>query len=90
MTCMPANAQYVVSDKYDLWFEDTDNEVRQMFADANLSHGSMDARILKGYSMDDIDLGTLHDYRKAYDKRHENHPWSDLSDMEFLKKVEAW
>lgn len=27
MTYMPANAQYVVSDKYDLWFEDTDNEM---------------------------------------------------------------
>ena len=68
----------------------TDEEVRQMFADANLRHGSMDARILKGYSMDDIDLDTLHSYRKAYDSRHENHPWSDLSDMDFLKKVEAW
>ena len=52
----------------------TDDEVRQMFADANLSHGSMDARILKGYSINDIDLGTLHGYRKAYDTRHENHP----------------
>ena len=71
-------------------YQCTDDEVRQMFADANLSHGSMDARILKGYSMDDIDLGTLHGYRKAYDTRHENHPWSDLSDMDFLKKVEAW
>ena len=68
----------------------TDEEVRQMFADANLRHGSTDARILKGYSMDDIDLDTLHSYRKAYDARHENHPWSDLSDMDFLKKVEAW
>ena len=68
----------------------TDEEVRQMFADANLKNGSTDARILKGYTMDDIDLGTLHKYRKAYDSRHENHPWSELSDMEFLKKVEAW
>ena len=68
----------------------TDEEVRQMFADANLKNGSTDARILKGYTMDDIDLGTLHKYRKAYDNRHENHPWSELSDIEFLKKVEAW
>lgn len=68
----------------------TDEEVQQMFADANLKHGSADARILKGYSLDDVDLPTLQKYRKAYDKRHENHPWSDLSDMEFLKKVEAW
>ena len=68
----------------------TDDEVRQMFADANLKQSSHDAHILKGYSMDDIDLGTLHKYRKAYDLRHENHPWSALSDMEFLKKVEAW
>lgn len=68
----------------------TDEEVRQMFADANLKHGSADARILRGFTMDDIDLGTLHKYRKAYDNRHENHPWPDLTDMEFLKKVEAW
>lgn len=68
----------------------TDEEVRQMFADANLDYGSSDARILKGFTMDDIDMGTLHKYRKAYDNRHENHPWTDLSDMDFLKKVEAW
>ena len=68
----------------------TDDEVRQMFSDANLQYSSVDARILKGYSMEDIDLGTLHKYRKAYNNRHENHPWSELTDMEFLKKVEAW
>ena len=68
----------------------TDEEVRQMFADANLKHGSVDARILKGFTMGDIDLETLHKYRKAYDNRHESHPWTDLTDMEFLKKVEAW
>ena len=67
-----------------------DDEVRQMFADANLKQGSEDARILKGYTMDDIDLATLHKYRRAYDNRHENHPWSEMSDEEFLKKVEAW
>ena len=68
----------------------SEDEVRQMFSDANLKYSSVDARILKGYSLEDIDMGTLHKYRKAYDNRHENHPWSELSDMEFLKKVEAW
>ena len=68
----------------------TDEEVRQMFSDANLKHSSVDARILRGYSMDDIDLPTLQRYRKAYDNRHDNHPWTELSDMEFLKRIEAW
>jgi len=41
----------------------TDDEVRQMFSDANNMTNSADSRILRNYSMADIDIPTLEGYR---------------------------
>ncbi|MBQ3658345.1 MAG: putative DNA binding domain-containing protein [Bacteroidales bacterium] len=68
----------------------SDDEIRQMFADSNLHVQSSDARILKGYTIEDIDLQTLKLYRRNYNARHEGHPWTGLSDMDFLSKIEAF
>ena len=68
----------------------TDDEVKQMFSDANNMRNSADSRILRNYSMDDISDATLRKYRMEYDRRHEQHPWSQLSDMEFLEKLGAY
>lgn len=38
MACMSMQAQYVVSDKYDLWFEDTDHEVTTRKAEYCTEH----------------------------------------------------
>ena len=38
MACMSMQAQYVVSDKYDLWFEDTDHEVTTRKAEFCTEH----------------------------------------------------
>lgn len=43
----------------------TDDEVRQMFSDANNLKSSADSRILRGYTMNDIDLPTLQRYRRV-------------------------
>lgn len=51
---------------------------------------SADSRILRGYSMDDIDIPTLHQYRRAYDIKHENHPWTELDDKRFLEIIGAY
>lgn len=61
-----------------------------MFSDANNLKYSADSRILEGYSIDDIDLQTLHQYRRSYDSRHENHPWSELDDMAFMERIGAY
>ena len=68
----------------------TDDEVRQMFSDANINNQSPDSRILKGYTIEDIDLQTLRQFRRDYDTRHEGHPWSSLNDIDFLTKIEAY
>lgn len=68
----------------------TDDEVRQMFSDANSRRNSVDARILRGYTIDDIDLRTLHQYRQVYSLRHDGHPWNNDSDMQFLEHVGAY
>jgi predicted HTH transcriptional regulator len=68
----------------------SDDEVRQMFSDANNVQHSADSRILTGYSIDDIDITTLRNYRQAYKDRHENHPWNDFDDQRFLESVGAY
>lgn len=68
----------------------TDDEVRQMFSDANNLKSSADSRILRGYSLNDIDLPTLQRYRRVYNIYHENHPWIEEDDMAFLEHIGAY
>ena len=68
----------------------SDDEVKQMYSDANNMRASADSRILRGYSMDDIDLSTLHQYRRLYDRKHENHPWTEVDNKEFLENIGAY
>ena len=68
----------------------TDDEIKQMYSDANNMRASADSRILRGYSIDDIDVPTLRQYRRAYDIKHENHPWTELDDKKFLEIIGAY
>lgn len=68
----------------------SDDEIKQMYSDANNMKASADSRILRGYSMDDIDLPTLHQYRRSYDRKHENHPWTEVEDRVFLENIGAY
>ena len=40
--------------------------------------------------MDDIDMPTLRQYRRAYDIKHENHPWTEVDDRQFLENIGAY
>ncbi|MCQ2335569.1 MAG: putative DNA binding domain-containing protein [Paludibacteraceae bacterium] len=68
----------------------TDDEVRIMFSDSNINKDTLDAKILSGYTIDDIDESTLEKYRKEYNWRHEGHPWTELPNKEFLTKIGAY
>ena len=61
-----------------------------MYSDANNMRASADSRILRSYSIDDIDMLTLHQYRRAYDIKHENHPWTEVDDKQFLENIGAY
>lgn len=60
-----------------------------MFSDANNLKSSADSRILRGYTMDDIDLASLHQYRRLYNFHHENHPWNEEDDKAFMEHIGA-
>ncbi|MCL1811675.1 MAG: putative DNA binding domain-containing protein [Methanomassiliicoccaceae archaeon] len=49
----------------------------------------LDASILNGFEMDDIDRGTLSRYRTLMRIGDENHIWNDVPDNEFLKLIGA-
>ena len=68
----------------------TDSEVRLMIADAESQGHSFDSKILPNYTIDDIDMTTLHAYRQRFLLRYENHPWNELDDMKFLTKIGAY
>lgn len=68
----------------------TDDEVREMFADAHHATAPFDNQILPNYSIKDIDPVTLQGYRKRFALRKENHPWNDLDDRAFLIKIGAY
>ena len=64
----------------------TEKEVQRMFADADDSRPA-DSRILKGYSLDDIDQEALKRYRQLFSLSYPDHPWLALEDIELLRKL---
>jgi ATP-dependent DNA helicase RecG len=63
-----------------------DEEVRRMLADADLSF-SPDSRILEGYSIDDIDLPSLKQFRQLFASVKPTHTWLTLEDIPFLEQL---
>lgn len=69
----------------------TDTEVRRMFADAEHDRHSQDARILSGFNFErDIDKESFHQYRQTFASLQPTHPWTAISDMEFMRKIGAY
>ena len=70
-------------------FKCTRREVQRMFADADLTR-TTDKRILKGFSIDDIDKESLRQYRQLFNIAKPDHVWSTLDDFSFLKQLGAY
>ena len=68
----------------------TDEEIRRMFADAQHTNVPFDNQILPHYTINDIDAASLKGYRQRFILKKENHPWNDISDIEFLTKIGAY
>ena len=62
------------------------HEVSRMYADADEKHPA-DSRILKNYTIDDIDMETIQAYRQKFSISSPDHPWLALSELELLKKL---
>lgn len=68
----------------------SDEEVKRMFADAQVTQHSFDSDILPNFSMNDIDEETLRAYRQRFLLRLESHPWNEVDDLTFLTKIGAY
>ncbi len=66
----------------------TDVEVRRMLADADTI--PRDHRILKGFTLDDLDAPTLAQYRQLLRVVRPDSAWHTFPDRELLTRVGAW
>ena len=64
----------------------TEREVQRMFADADDSRPA-DSRILKNYTIEDLDREALSGYRQLFKVSHPDHPWHTLNDVELLRML---
>ena len=48
---------------------------------------SRDVRLLEGYTLDDIDLESLSNYRNIFGVLKPDHPWNTIDDLEFLRSI---
>ncbi len=67
----------------------TDEEVRRMLSDADISI-QPDGRILEGYSLEDFDANSLRQYRQLMASSKPGHPWLSLDDKDFLTQLGAF
>lgn len=66
----------------------TEREVRRMMADG--AEESADGLILEKFTLTDLDLQSLHQYRNRLASRHPSHPWLAEDDKGLLKKLNGW
>lgn len=66
----------------------TEQEVRRMLADSQ--EEPADSRILENFTLKDLDLLSLHQYRQRLASRQPTHPWLDEDDMGLLEKLNGW
>lgn len=62
--------------------------VKRMLAEQ--SEDARDARILKGFGLDDLCGDSLKIYRQVFANRNPSHPWNELDTRPFLKCIGAW
>ena len=62
-----------------------EGEVKAMIRDAN--EDGNDGNIIEFYTMDDIDMPTLRNYRNEFENRNIGHIYNQLDDKEFLKQL---
>ena len=68
-------------------YQCTPDNVRRMYADADVEH-TRDSRILPEFTIEeDIDNESLQQYKRIVSAHSPSHPWLSLSDKELLKKL---
>jgi predicted HTH transcriptional regulator len=65
-----------------------DEEVKRMLAEQ--VEDIRDDRVLGGYDLADLDMGTFRAYRQIFANREPGHPWNAADDREFLRLIGGW
>ena len=81
----PINGTYRRNHEGD--FHCTREEVSAFFRDADPV--SVDMRVLTEMDLSVFDQDTIRDYRNRFMNLHQNHPWTNLEDELFLRKIGA-
>ena len=81
------NPDKVFKRDYEGDYQCTPDEVRRMYAEANIFELPQDARILAGFTMDDIDEESFREYRRLFANLQPTHPWASLSPEDLLRKL---
>lgn len=66
----------------------TEQEVGRMLSDQ--AEEPADSRILEGFSLEDLDLPSLHQYRQRLASHKPTHPWLSEDDKGLLAKLGGW
>ncbi|NGX54439.1 MAG: hypothetical protein KR126chlam2_00049 [Chlamydiae bacterium] len=66
----------------------TEQEVSRMLSDRSEEHA--DSRILKHFTLKDLDFPTLQQYRQRLSSHKPTHPWLSEDDKTFLFKLGGW
>lgn len=64
-------------------------EVNSMFADANLT-SPVDGRILKNFTIEDLDENSIKQYRRRFEQWNPDHVWNALPEDKFLEKLNVF
>lgn len=73
---------------YDGDYKCSEDEVKRMLADQ--SDFSQDEKILRNYTLEDINKKSYERYRNRFSILKPTHPWIDLDDKEFLLRIGGW
>lgn len=82
------NPDEVYKRDYEGDYKCTPDEIRRMYAEANIFELPQDARILHGFSFeDDIDEASFREYRQLFANLQPTHPWASLDPEELMRKL---
>jgi predicted HTH transcriptional regulator len=65
-----------------------ESTVKRMLAEQ--MEEASDSRLLEGFGFEDLCTTTLVTYRTQFKTTKPDHPWNDLSDIEFLRRIGGW
>ncbi len=69
-------------------FRCDEETVKRMLADQ--VEDARNAKLLEKFSVEDLNLPTLRAYRNSFKTVKPDHPWIDLENLEFLRRIGGW